>query len=637
MSDKHLRLGRFTTEALLGQGPTTESYRALLSDPKGDGRKFVITVLGEQAGALDPQMPARFIEAARRLAGMEQAGCVRVVELGEGPGRIYAVHEFKVGVNLAQLRVQAAPKGGMDPRLVGVVARKLSERLAALHSRSQAPQVHGGLNPGNVLVTPDGDVLLLDCGLAEAVRPRGDEFTSRWLYAAPEHVAGGTATPASDLYSIGALIHLLYVGRPPFVATTKAALVEKVAAGVPAIAGMPPWLQALMVRLLSGNPGQRPKTAAEVARQISAAMLAAETGHVSAFVPPSLPESGGAPEMAKAPSVPAVTSATPEPASAPKREPAGETVVPFSLDDIPTEDERPRVLRERTAAKEPVVPFSLDAASPEPSDDDDDEPRERLGPISADDPDVGVVYDEDDDEHEQVEVGKDGKRRRRRRRIRIPVWVRSELARRMSRLALIPLIGLVLVALAAGVFFYREWSATRQESERHNAELTAEIQKRQQSRQMSKPPESPTMPAGQLVVKTTPAGAVVWIDGVEKERTPYTIVTNPGSHRIVVTLPGYRMLRDVVDTGKGVLWEREMFAAPSLSDGRVPVAVTCLSENKYPVFVDGKDTGGLCPVGEIKLDPGRHSIGVFVIPQNRIWAFDREIQAGRPHRVQFNY
>jgi hypothetical protein len=307
------------------------------------------------------------------------------------------------------------------------------------------------------------------------------------------------------------------------------------------------------------------------------------------------------------------------------------------LDDIPTEDERPRVLRERTAAKEPVVPFSLDAASPEPSDDDDDEPRERLGPISADDPDVGVVYDEDDDEHEQVEVGKDGKRRRRRRRIRIPVWVRSELARRMSRLALIPLIGLVLVALAAGVFFYREWSATRQESERHNAELTAEIQKRQQSRQMSKPPESPTMPAGQLVVKTTPAGAVVWIDGVEKERTPYTIVTNPGSHRIVVTLPGYRMLRDVVDTGKGVLWEREMFAAPSLSDGRVPVAVTCLSENKYPVFVDGKDTGGLCPVGEIKLDPGRHSIGVFVIPQNRIWAFDREIQAGRPHRVQFNY
>jgi hypothetical protein len=289
------------------------------------------------------------------------------------------------------------------------------------------------------------------------------------------------------------------------------------------------------------------------------------------------------------------------------------------------------------ASKDPVVPFSLDAAPPAPSDEDDDEPSRGLSDISADDPDVGVVYDEEDDEQEQVEVGKDGKRRRRRRRIRIPVWVRSELARRMSRLALIPLIGLVLVAIAAGVFFYREWSATRQESERHNAELAAEIQKRQQARQMAKPPESPTMPAGQLVVKTTPSGAVVWIDGEQKDRTPLTLATNPGSHRIVVTLPGYRMLRDVVDTGKGVLWEREMFAAPALNDGRVPVTVTCLSENKYPVFVDGKDTGCLCPVGDIKLEPGRHSIGVFVIPQNRIWAFDREVQAGRPHRVQFNY
>jgi hypothetical protein len=37
------------------------------------------------------------------------------------------------------------------------------------------------------------------------------------------------------------------------------------------------------------------------------------------------------------------------------------------------------------------------------------------------------------------------------------------------------------------------------------------------------------------------------------------------------------------------------------------------------------------------LDPGKHMIGVFVIPQNRIWTFDREIVADRPHRVQFNY
>ena len=67
MKGKHLRLGRFTTEALLGRGPTTETYRAHLSEPKGDERKFVITVLREQAGALDGQMPARFVEAAGNI------------------------------------------------------------------------------------------------------------------------------------------------------------------------------------------------------------------------------------------------------------------------------------------------------------------------------------------------------------------------------------------------------------------------------------------------------------------------------------------------------------------------------------------------------------------------------------------
>jgi hypothetical protein len=488
------------------------------------------------------------------------------------------------------------------------------------------------------LVSPEGEVLLLDCGLAEAVRPRGDEFVNRWFFAAPEQVAGGVAVPASDLYAVGALMHFLLTGQPPFVGASASGLADKIVAGLPALAGVPPWLNALMARLLSNDAGQRAKSAAEVARHISAAMLAAETGHVSPAAPPSTFESSSQGTAASPEPLP---KGTPVPAETrgrtyPETE-AKEPIVPFSLDDIPTEDERPRIVRERASGKQPVVPFSLDSETTE-SADNDDEPDARLSPISADDPDVGVVYDDDDDEQEHVERGEDGKvKRRRRRRIRIPVWVRSELARRMSRLALIPLIGLTLVAIAAGVFFYREWSSTRQQSARHSAELAAEIQRRVQARQMAKPPEAPSLPAGHIVVKTTPAGATVWVDGVQKDRTPLTVITTPGSHRLVVTLPGYRMLRDVVDASKGVLWEREMFAAPRLDSGRVPVTVTCQSSNKYPVFVDGKDSGELCPASSLRLEPGRHSIGVFVIPQNRIWAFDREIQVNRPHRVQFNY
>jgi hypothetical protein len=97
------------------------------------------------------------------------------------------------------------------------------------------------------------------------------------------------------------------------------------------------------------------------------------------------------------------------------------------------------------------------------------------------------------------------------------------------------------------------------------------------------------------------------------------------------------MLRDVVDTSKGVLWEREMLVAPRLDTGRVPLTVTCSTESRYPVFVDGRDSGELCPASDLRIEPGRHSVGLFVIPQNRIWTFDREVQLNRPHRVQFNY
>jgi hypothetical protein len=624
MTTRVLRLGRFQTEALLGEGGTTQTYRARLADAKPgvDERRFVVTLLRDSRGRVEAQLAARFVEAARRLAGLDQSGFVRVVELCEGPGQIYAACEFKAGVNLAQLRSQAAPQGSMDPRLVGLLGRKIAERLAPLHARTQAPRVHGGLNPGNVLVSPDGEVFLLDCGLAEAVRPRSDADISRWFFAAPEQLAGSAAVSASDLYSVGALIFFLFTGEPPFTAQTFDELKDKIAAGVPALPLAPPWLYAVTAKLLSSDAGLRPRTAAEVARQISAAMLAAEAGPAVAATRPS--------------GFSVVASAAVEP----------ESVVPFAFDEGITEDERPGAAPRGAAfepsAAEPIVPFSLEASPSEDAgagDAAEDDGREsgRSG-ISADDPDVGAVYDDDDDVEERVEVGADGKvRRRRRRRLRIPVWYRSALARKMSRLGLIPLVGLLVVAAVAGVFFYREWAATRVETQRRNAELMAEVARRAAELRPPKPPEPAPMPAGQLVVKTAPAGAMVWLDGVQKDKTPLTLATTPDSHRLVVTLSGYRMLRDVVDTSKGALWEREMLAAPRLDGGRVSLTVTCATEARYPVFVDGRDSGELCPASDLRIEPGRHSIGLFVIPQNRIWTFDREVQLNRPHRVQFNY
>jgi serine/threonine protein kinase len=671
MTTKVLRLGRFQTEVLLGESATTATFRARLADakPGADERRFVVTLLRGERGRADPQLAARFVEAARRLAGLDQSGFMRVIELCEGPGQIYAACEFKAGVDLTQLRSQAAPRGFMDPRLVGLLARKIAERLAPLHARAQAPRAHGGLTPGNVLVSPEGEVFLLDCGLAEAVRPRGDAFISRWFFAAPEQLEGAAGVPASDLYSIGALIFFLFSGKPPFAGRTGDALREKIAAGVSGLPQMPPWLHAVMAKLLSPDAALRPRSAADVARQISAAMLAAEAGPLAApardratsghavgdsRVQASLTVASDSSPTASQMVGASLPVAAPPPGVAPVQvagsasSAGAEPIVPFSLDEGISEDERPWAAARALAAQEPawgpVVPFSLETS---PSDDtvgagdtakSDVQEGERSG-ISSDDPDVGVVYDDDDDVQEQVEVGADGKlkRRRRRRRFHIPVWYRSAMARKMSRRALVPLVALLIVAAAAGVFFYREWAATRAESTRQNALRQAEAARRAAELRPPKPPEPPPLPAGQLVVKTTPEGATVWLDGAQKDKTPITLTTTPGSHRLVVTMLGFHMLRDVIETSKGALWEREMFTVPRLDSGRVPLYVTCASEGVYPVFVDGKDSGELCPASDLRIEPGRHSIGVFVIPQNRIWSFDRQVQLNRPHRVQFNY
>ena len=148
---------------------------------------------------------------------------------------------------------------------------------------------------------------------------------------------------------------------------------------------------------------------------------------------------------------------------------------------------------------------------------------------------------------------------------------------------------------------------------------------------------APAIPVGHLILKVTPPGAAVWLDGKEVGSTPSTLLTQPGVHRLVITAAGYRMLRDVIDTSKGALFERDMVPAIFPLTGSVGLNVACTTEGKYPVFIDGREIGAFCPIAGVRLDPGKHMVGVFVIPENRIWTLDREVVAERPHRVQFNY
>jgi hypothetical protein len=604
MSAGSAQIGRYVPVALLGQGRVTLTYRARLMVPSCAGNElvFVLKVLRQEAHST--KLESRFIEAARALQWSSLPGTAKVVEIGENPGPIFAAFEFAEGVNLCQLRSQAATDGSlMDARLVGLIGRKLAERLTPLHVQPDGPRQHGCLSPGNVLTRPNGEILLLDCGLGEALHSDAGWPNQSWHYAAPEQLRGEPAGQASDLYALGALMYFLCYGRPPFESDAPKALEARIAEGSPDLDGLHPSVAGVMSRLLSYAPADRPKSASDAARQISVALLSANAG-VSFATPapmvtePDLRDDGDRSQF-----------------SGP--DDAGQDAIrdaPASDDEAGGDEVRPLAFVRKTGAEGAVA---------------------RVG-ISADDPDVGAVYDDDDDEDE-IEVAADGtvKRRRRRRAIRLLAWTNSAFARKIFRYAWVPVAVVLAVAAVEGYFFNKSWRAARAQSQQKDEALAAERARLEAVK--PRLPEAPAIPSGHLVLKVAPAGARVWLDGKDVGSTPSTILTLPGAHRLVITASGYRMLRDVVDTSKGVLFERDMVPAIFPLTGSVGLNVACATEGKYPVFIDGKEIGALCPISGVRLDPGKHMVGVFVIPENRIWTLDREIIAERPHRVQFNY
>jgi len=583
------RIGRYLPLAVLGQRRLIDTVRARADDAAGAAPSGVVLKVLRKASC-GPALIARFLETVRMLRWTSLPGLPNLLDIGEAPGPVFAAFEFNEGVNLAQLREQSVGPGGvMDVRLVGLLGRKLAERLGPLHAQPDGPRVHGALSPGNVLVRPDGDLLLLDCAITEALRTEPTWPSDNWQYASPEQLEGQPAEQASDFYALGGLLYFLFFGKPPFEAPSPEGVLTRIKQGPPDLAGIHPAVGTCIAKMLAYESESRPKSAGEVMRQLSVALLSARAG------------------MARA----TAAIVVPQPPAEPSPVATDEAAEPEEASSSIEDDVDLPVLAKQSAF------------------------ADLRGAIAADDPDVGVVYDEDDEEDE-IEVGPDGKvKRRRRRKIRLLEWTKSAFARKLFRYAWAPVLVALMAGGVEGYFFLQSWRAARAESQRKDADRAAEYARLEAAK--PKLEKKAALPAGHLVLKITPPGAVVWIDGVESGTAPNTMLTIPGAHRLVVTAPGYRMLRDVVDTTNGALFDREMVPAVFPLTGAVGINVACTTEGKYPVLIDGREIGALCPIAGVRLDPGKHMVGLFVIPQNRIWTLDRDIVAEKPHRVQFSY
>ncbi|HEY5360176.1 MAG TPA: protein kinase [Streptosporangiaceae bacterium] len=218
----------------------------------------------------------RTLREARTAARLSHPSVVTVFDVVEEDGSPWIVMELVRGRSLDQV---IAEDGPLPPQHAAQLGASLLSALAAAHA---AGVLHRDVKPGNVLITADGRAVLTDFGIATFEEDSGLTQAGMVVgtpgFTAPERARGYDATPASDLWSLGATLYAAVEGRGPFDrAGGQAAVSAGVAAEDPPRAPSAGPLGPVIDALLRRDPATRPD-AATAATLLTDAGLAAETG-----------------------------------------------------------------------------------------------------------------------------------------------------------------------------------------------------------------------------------------------------------------------------------------------------------------------------------------------------------------------
>jgi len=229
------------------------------------------------------------LREARAAARLNHPGVVAIFDVVEEGGSPWIVMELVPGRSLDRL---IAEDGPLPPLRAARVGADLLSALACAHS---AGVLHRDVKPGNVLVGPDDRTVLTDFGIARSLSDPSLTPAGKVLgtpgFTAPERIRGGPASPASDLWSLGATLFTAVEGRGPFERPGGADAITAAVIGgdVPRAPSAGP-LGPVIVALLRSDPDHRPD-AASAARLLARAAAEAESG---SWYPGELPVSGDA-------------------------------------------------------------------------------------------------------------------------------------------------------------------------------------------------------------------------------------------------------------------------------------------------------------------------------------------------------
>ena len=254
-------LAHYEIESCLGEGGSGVVYRG--RDLRLE-RQVAIKVLADVLRD-DELAWARLLREARLASQLNHPHIAAIYDLGEEDGRAYIVMEYVEGLPLADL----IPEGGMPLEQVERYAAQIAGALAFAH---QQGVIHGDLKGSNIIVTPEGNIKLLDFGLGRRIPRSGmAEVTSSCLplaeagatagtlpYLAPEVLRGSPTSLQSDVWALGVLLYQMATGELPFRGATPFELSVEIMVGTPPkLAQLPEPLQSTLRRCLEKDATAR--------------------------------------------------------------------------------------------------------------------------------------------------------------------------------------------------------------------------------------------------------------------------------------------------------------------------------------------------------------------------------------------
>lgn len=271
--------GRYKITERIGIGGMAEVYKA---QDQVLGRAVAVKVMLPQYAA-DPEFTARFKQEAASAANLQSPYIVNVYDWGQDEGTYFIVMEYVRGTDLKSAIQQRGP---INQRKVAEIGSQVCQALSVAHGQDI---MHRDIKPQNIMVQPDGNVKVMDFGIARAknsVKAKTSSVLGTAHYISPEQAQGKDLDGASDIYSLGCVLYEAATGSLPFDGpdAVSVAMHQVNDAPLPPSEVKPdisPDLEAIIMKAMEKNPHNRFQTVRDMKQALDDFLMGRSVGIAS--------------------------------------------------------------------------------------------------------------------------------------------------------------------------------------------------------------------------------------------------------------------------------------------------------------------------------------------------------------------